>query len=263
MGRYLYSRARGDLAYNPSRNGEYFVIQKFIDLCGSNKIIIFDIGANKGVWSSYVKEIINNCKDLKSVFHLFEPATDSYNYLVGENLERSFIINRNAVSSDGGGVVLRIRGQYAGTNSLFDEPNDAFRAIENVEAITISSYCDLNNISKIDFIKIDTEGNDFRVILGAKSLIEQGKIEAIQFEYNHRWIYSRFFLKDVFDLISTAHYALCKIHGNYLEVFEEWHPEMDRFFETNYLIIKKSSLVLNAIGKKSSYNRFNVAQFEK
>ena len=40
---------------------------------------------------------------------------------------------------------------------------------------------------KINLLKIDTEGNDLRVLRGATSLLTQNKIDVILFEYGHIW----------------------------------------------------------------------------
>ena len=86
-------------------------------------------------------------------------------------------------------------------------------------------------------IKIDTEGNDLRVIQGAVDLLRNGKVGVVQFEYNHRWIYSRSYLKDVFDLVRDTPYRIAKVCSTSLEVYVEWHPELERFFETNYALV--------------------------
>ncbi len=80
------------------------------------------------------------------------------------------------------------------------------------------------------------------VLFGIQGLIESERILVIQFEYNLRWIYSRHYLKDVFDFISGHPYKIGKITSETIEVYERWHPELEKFFEGNYLLIHQKSL---------------------
>jgi hypothetical protein len=41
--------------------------------------------------------------------------------------------------------------------------------------------------SGIDFLKIDAEGYDLRVLTGARGLLEQQRVGIVQFEYNRSW----------------------------------------------------------------------------
>lgn len=88
-------------------------------------------------------------------------------------------------------------------------------------------------------MKCDTEGHDLSVLQGAYPLLAAARIDIMQFEYNHRWVYSRAFLKDVFKLIEGLDYILVRIDPDNFRVFETWHPELDRFFQSNYALVHK------------------------
>ena len=53
-----------------------------------------------------------------------------------------------------------------------------------VKVDTLDNYAENNNISKIDVLKIDTEGADTWVLYGAKRLLKEKKISHIFFEHN-------------------------------------------------------------------------------
>jgi hypothetical protein len=91
----------------------------------------------------------------------------------------------------------------------------------------------------VHFIKCDAEGHDFEVIKGAYNMLESGSIDLLQFEYNHRWIFSGHSMKQVFDLIEDTSYLLAKIQPECLLFFNDWHPELDRYFEGNYALVRK------------------------
>jgi hypothetical protein len=46
----------------------------------------------------------------------------------------------------------------------------------------------LESALSIDFLKIDTEGYDFKVLKGTEALLRVGRIRFIQFEYNAHWL---------------------------------------------------------------------------
>ena len=58
-----------------------------------------------------------------------------------------------------------------------------------------------NQIEKINLLKIDTEGNELNVLLGAKDSLKAGRIEAIHFEFNEMNVISNTFFKDFWDLL--------------------------------------------------------------
>ena len=80
------------------------------------------------------------------------------------------------------------------------------------------------------------------MLKGAVDLFQEGRIDVAQFEYNHRWVYSRSYLKDVFDLLEGLPYRVARIRGDRLELFEDWHPEIERYFEANYLIVRDAAI---------------------
>ena len=85
--------------------------------------------------------------------------------------------------------------------------------------------------------KCDTEGHDLEVIRGALSMLMERRISLLQFEYNHRWVYARNFLKDVFDTVEGLPYRIGKIQPDHVVILDKWHPELERYFEGNYLLI--------------------------
>ena len=71
-------------------------------------------------------------------------------------------------------------------SSIFHNPSyDSFAKIDpillKIKIETLDEFCKKNNIEKIDYLKIDTEGSNFDVILGATEMIKNKKIKYIQF----------------------------------------------------------------------------------
>ena len=66
---------------------------------------------------------------------------------------------------------------------------------------TLDNFAKKEKIKKIDFLKIDIEGNELSVLEGAKNLIKGNKISLIEFEFNEMNAYSRTFFKDFINLL--------------------------------------------------------------
>ena len=112
-----------------------------------------------------------------------------------------------------------------------------------VHTLRFDEFMGMERIEQVLLVKSDTEGHDFSVLQGAVETLRAGCVEVWQFEYNHRWIGARAFLKDVFDFILDKPYRLGKLYGNGVEFYDEWHPEMERYFESNYVLIRKGSRI--------------------
>lgn len=54
--------------------------------------------------------------------------------------------------------------------------------IMNIKAQTLDFFCKQHNINHINFLKIDTEGNDFSVLKGAEKMMRDFSIDLIQIE---------------------------------------------------------------------------------
>jgi hypothetical protein len=79
------------------------------------------------------------------------------------------------------------------------------------QADTVDNFCKTNGIDHIDFLKIDTEGNELNILKGARKLLETENIDVIQFEFNEMNILSKTFIKDFEDLLPN--YDLFRIRS--------------------------------------------------
>jgi len=56
--------------------------------------------------------------------------------------------------------------------------------IHDVKALSGDKFVEENNIKKIDFIKIDTDGYDFQILSGFRKVIDRD-LPLVQFELSH------------------------------------------------------------------------------
>ena len=118
--------------------------------------------------------------------------------------------------------------------------------IKEVEVITIDDYCIEKNISKINLLKIDTQGSEAEVLRGAKKTLNNQLIDIIELEYifgiAHQNSCSLF---EIENALSAHNYKLIAIEkaGNILSfsnyqtnliyVKEKIYQEIKKFHEKN------------------------------
>jgi hypothetical protein len=73
---------------------------------------------------------------------------------------------------------------------------------------------------QIDYLKIDTEGYDLKVLLGAERLLTEGRIRFIQFEYNSQWLATGSTLRVAIDYLGQFGYEVFVIQQRGLSKFE-------------------------------------------
>ncbi len=72
-----------------------------------------------------------------------------------------------------------------------------------VKVETLDRMATQLKLNTIDVLKVDTEGYEYAVLVGAKKLLARRKIRVIQFEFNEMNAYTRTFMKDFMELLPT------------------------------------------------------------
>ncbi len=147
-----------------------------------------------------------------------------------------------AVSDSCGKAKIAIMGELGGVNTLSADTTAPPGGWIEVETTDLASWRAIKGLECIHLVKVDAEGHDLFVLRGALPLLREERVDVLQFEYNHRWVFARAFLKDVFDLAAQLPYAVGRITPVGVELLPEWHPELERFFEANYCLIRRSAL---------------------
>ncbi len=243
----IYAFGRWEVTNSLEINGERTLIRNA--LCGIRTPIVFDVGANVGEWSRAVL-----AESEAATIYAFEPTPDARHELADLPVQ----IVPLAVSDEVGEAIFVVRGRAAGTNSLYcrGAEGDHIR----VATTTITQFARERGIRHIDLLKIDVEGFDLSVLRGAEALLLTGAIAVAQFEYNARWIETRTFLKDVFEIAKGKPYAVGKVVENGVIIYPHWHYELDRYFEGNYVLVREDMLdkVSSKIATFDQTNTFDV-----
>ncbi len=145
--------------------------------------IVFDIGANVGVFSLYASQI------KRTQVYAFEPHPNNFKILLN-NVRKNKITNVECFDYALGiadETRILIEGNIAGGHKLSNE-NEHANSEGNlkVKSVTLSRMTEKLNIDTIDFVKLDCEGAEGEIIksLGQDGLKKINKM-AIEFHDNH------------------------------------------------------------------------------
>lgn len=242
LGRGLYTAARGEKPSNAiAGNGEAALVRRVFELAGPRRAVVFwDVGANCGEWSDCVLDA-SKAAAAPARLELFEPTPETVKLLAGRFAAREGVRLHTIALSDRDGVAhFAVVSATGGTNSLELSSVEQRSEVVEVTVARGADYAAAIGASRIDLLKIDTEGHDFAVLQGFAPLFAAQAIGIAQFEYNSRWIAAHRGLRDVFALAAEHGYALGRVDAQGIELFDRWNPECDRYFEDNYALVSRA-----------------------
>lgn len=136
--------------------------------------IFLDIGTHHGFYTLLVHRLLKEC----GTIHSFEPTKLHFNILKKNIKNKNNIhINKLALYSKEGNLQFYEHGRGSSTidKNFFNQTNnfkhEKFNEIK-VKRTTLDQYCERLNI-KPTFLKIDVEGAEFDVLLGAQQTLKK------------------------------------------------------------------------------------------
>lgn len=243
----LAIRARGYNNYkNRKMSGEEFFIDKVLSRL--NPGVCIDVGANVGHYSRILLE-----KTSAKVF-AFEPLAKPFLDLrkLGEVFGDRFLAVNKGVGSKN--EVLSIHySDDASEHASFSEEIKNVPYIRNelaqeIEVVTLDSFfLNCSDIRAIDFLKIDTEGFEFDVLLGATALIEKFKPRMIQMEYNWHQLFKSQSLYSISMLLSD--YQTFQLLPDRLAKRDPKDPFANIYHFSNFVFVRKDCTELVGCGR--------------
>ncbi|MCX6704615.1 MAG: FkbM family methyltransferase [Candidatus Woesebacteria bacterium] len=107
-----------------------------------------------------------------------------------------------------------------------------------VKVTTLDALASSLNIQHIDILKIDTEGNELKVLVGGRNMLRRKKVEVILFEFNEMNVISRTFFYDFVKLLPD--YRFFRLLPSGLISITEYRPITHEIFGfQNILCVRK------------------------
>lgn len=186
---------------NPFKNGEYLLLETVIPDCK----IFFDVGANKGEWTNF---IVESKKTDPFKCYLFEPGLAAFSVL--QNRFKNDIVElSNIAISNSFGTLDFYEEENAGemSSAIKGWANNKTQ-VTKVPCSTIDQEITERGIEFLDFLKIDVEGFDLKVIEGALNSLREKKIGIIQFEYGEGWLKVGVSLSGAYQIFAANDYDI-------------------------------------------------------
>ena len=202
-------------------------IFKFLKKKGYNSFnVFFDIGAHRG---ETIKSFTKFFKIKK--LYSFEASEINFEYLKKnvENLKKrkniEIFLIKNALGKEKKKIIIKHLKESSSstinninTNSkyfkkksllLYKNKSTDFFIEKEIEQIRLDYFIQENRIPKIDFLKIDTEGYEFNVLLGLQK--EFKKVSIIMFEHHYdNMIIKNYKFRDINRLLKQNNF--CQIY---------------------------------------------------
>jgi FkbM family methyltransferase len=200
-----------------------------------------DVGANVGDWLAEVVAL-----KAPGTFSAiaFEPSDSARVRLQQRFKGRSEITIRPCALGDTAGAVQFFEEENAGKGSSVTP--GFLRAAgqpRSVEIRTLDHELAEIGWDRVDFLKIDAEGYDMRVLRGAKAMLQNQRIGIVQFEYNRPWQLAGDTLAGAMQFLSELNYRVWVLTRTLMFSIDYFRYE--EYFEyTNYVAVSMQEMPL-------------------
>ncbi len=179
-------------------------------------MVVFDIGAHLGLMSIICAQLLQK----KGKVYSFEPTPKTF-----EILKKVIKLNN---ASD---VVIPINKAVAKENKIIDfylsvedgsnsnslvSKNHRERKPIQIQVTSLDIFAKENNIKQIDLIKIDAEGSEYDVLLGAKNIISSFKPKIILALHPPLIKNNGHNIEDIYEFLINHNYCI-KLNGSVIE----------------------------------------------
>ena len=195
-------------------------IEKFIRKNNFKLNTFIDVGAFRGKYTDLILKMEKNCKII-----MLEPQSKYFNFLKNKfaNNNRIEVLGM-AVSNKKTSLNLKVnKHEITSTFSKFNETNrylnlkailfsskleNMTKSEEKIETLSLDDIFKKKNIQNIDLIKIDTEGHEYEVLIGARDSIK--KIDCVLVEFHNDNIYENYSSEKIHNFLIKNNFTLLK-----------------------------------------------------
>ena len=179
--------------------------------------IIFDVGSHEGKLVKLMNDLYEN-----ATIYCFEPNKSMneslkkvgknikvYNFALGSKNEvKNFLINQIDLTN----TLSKIN-----QDSIYLKIKDY--SYKKIKVISLKHFCNKKKIKYIDFLKIDVEGFEYKVLLGAKHFIKNVKFIMLEIQKNN--MYSDYSKQKIEKILKKNNFKLIKSFNFPFMFFED------------------------------------------
>ena len=196
------------------------------------KLVIFDVGCFRGLFS---KNILHLIKKKKYKFYLFDINKNTKKYISDLLLSRNFSYHEIALCNKNGTAVYNYNSFFESSGSSLSTlyKNDAKWVFSRklilkillqstkdyikykVPTSTLDTFVKKNNIKSIDILKVDIEGSEYEFLKGAKNTLKKNKVKIILIEINDMKKNFKNKEKKIINFLEKKKFIFLKKHMNH------------------------------------------------
>ena len=206
------------LAYNFLE--DFFHLKRIKNFLKTNvfleKPTIIDVGAHKGKLTRMFFDLYNDAK-----IYCFEPNKKLIKIIKKNNNKKNLVACNYALGEKKKNILIKINALDL-TSSLSEINENSFylkiknlilkkkqnSKMQKITVLTLDQFCKMQKIKKIDLIKLDVEGYEYMVLLGAKKIIKNIKYIIIEIQKNG--MYKNYSSKKIELFLKKNNFSLIK-----------------------------------------------------
>ena len=223
-------------SYKNGGEGEDYLLKILSD----KKILcLVDVGAHIGMWSRMAAQYFPESK-----IYAIEAIQKYF-----DKIDKSCVYIKFNIALSNKEETLQIFQTGGGCKAAAKITKGIKTIIHDVKALSGEKFVEENNIKveenniiKIDFIKIDTDGYDFQILSGFRKVIDRD-LPLVQFELSHWWLKLGYTIKLAEIFFSKRQYTLFIMKDDGLYSLEYQIPD-HLFITANILAIHNSKFHL-------------------
>ena len=213
-------------------SGESGVLEKIVKPNLLPNEVLIDVGANIGEYTKELSRVFPSSRIISVeanpiTYEILKQnvETEAYNYAVSEvsGIVDFFTSEENASSTQA-------------SLSMESVPNNETLSKISVHSIRLDELLKDKEVAQIGLLKVDTEGHDLGVLKSCQSYFTQ--IKFVQFEFNEKYVYTRTFLKDFYQILHETH-LIYRIDTDRLHDLTNYDPVYEIFRYQNLLAVRK------------------------
>jgi len=185
-----------------SDSGEIGAPRFDLDKSGrAGDFVVFDVGAHDG---AYLEAALHMVDGRLRAFS-FEPKDACVEILRARYESEPGVSLHKAAISKHTGIEELFYAEPGESSASLCRQSDAQTKAQKVRVTTVDQFCDENGVGKIQFLKIGTEGQEVEVPQGASRMIQEGRIDFIQFEFGDTSLHTPYLFVDNWNYLSNRY----------------------------------------------------------